>query len=398
MLNLTSLNQRINYLLTEINKKIENPLTSDLDANGFDILNVNNIDLNTINGGAYPPVVPTDDLDATLTAGNNAGANDIDMNNNDILNVNNIDLTTINSNPYPPAVDNLDATLTAGNSAGANEIDMNNNDIRKVNHLRFFGSSLISDTGSNMTIQSVGDLIINQPSGNMGIDISNPANRLEVLSQNRSFAVLDSGVPNYAEIGWVGSGGTAPTFGYISGYATVLRTGNNRAGLTDRLTINNLGGFRIDGSYGFSGQVLSSNGSGSSPSWTYMNEITVVKTASAVTIPNNSNTTITFNQEVRDTKNWFTSPSATITPNISGTYLITANAIALNSTNRGLINITRNGSVIASTDIGGDANDLSCSIHENITSGQNIAVIIYQNSGVSKTTRVTLGVQLISPI
>jgi hypothetical protein len=36
------------------------------------------------------------DLDTTLTTGNNAGANDIDMNNNDILQVNNIDLTTIN--------------------------------------------------------------------------------------------------------------------------------------------------------------------------------------------------------------------------------------------------------------------------------------------------------------
>ena len=42
-------------------------------------------------------------LDTTLTTGNNAGANDIDMNNQDILNVNNIDLTTINGGAYPPS-------------------------------------------------------------------------------------------------------------------------------------------------------------------------------------------------------------------------------------------------------------------------------------------------------
>ena len=43
------------------------------------------------------------DLDSTLTTGNNAGANDIDMNGNDILQVNNIDLTTINGGAYPPS-------------------------------------------------------------------------------------------------------------------------------------------------------------------------------------------------------------------------------------------------------------------------------------------------------
>ena len=60
------------------------------------------------------------DLDTTLTTGNNAGTNDIDMNNQDILNVDNIDLTTINGSAYPPVVaDNtLTEVLTAGNDAG----------------------------------------------------------------------------------------------------------------------------------------------------------------------------------------------------------------------------------------------------------------------------------------
>ena len=73
-------------------------------------------------------------LDTTLTTGNNAGANDIDMNNNDILQVNNIDLTTINGLP-PAGAENLDQTLTIGNNAGANDIDMNGNDILQVNNI-----------------------------------------------------------------------------------------------------------------------------------------------------------------------------------------------------------------------------------------------------------------------
>jgi hypothetical protein len=42
------------------------------------------------------------DLDSVLTLGNNAGSNDIDLNSNDLLNVNNINLNTINGAPYPP--------------------------------------------------------------------------------------------------------------------------------------------------------------------------------------------------------------------------------------------------------------------------------------------------------
>ena len=51
------------------------------------------------------------DLDTTLTTGNNAGANDIDMNNQDILNVDNIDLTTINGSAYPPTTSSANTTL-----------------------------------------------------------------------------------------------------------------------------------------------------------------------------------------------------------------------------------------------------------------------------------------------
>jgi len=103
MLNLASLNQRVNYLTGKINS-IPNP-----------------------------PVADT--LSAVLTAGNSAGAKDINMNNNDILAVDNINLTTINGSAYPPSVPvpTLDQVLASGNSSnlsvnltGANyTIDLN---------------------------------------------------------------------------------------------------------------------------------------------------------------------------------------------------------------------------------------------------------------------------------
>ena len=78
------------------------------------------------------PVPTTSDLADVLINGNNAGANDIDMNNQDILQVDNIDLVTINGSAYPPAVSTLADVLLAGNNAGINGIDMNNNSINNV--------------------------------------------------------------------------------------------------------------------------------------------------------------------------------------------------------------------------------------------------------------------------
>ena len=65
--------------------------------------------LEYFNGISWLPVSsqPTDNLEDTLNAGNNAGTNDIDMNSQDILNVNDISLTTINGGVYPPAPGNL---------------------------------------------------------------------------------------------------------------------------------------------------------------------------------------------------------------------------------------------------------------------------------------------------
>jgi len=104
MLNLASLNQRVNALASKIN----------------------NIPV--------PPVADT--LSAVLVAGNSAGANDIQMNNNDILGVNNINLTTINSLAYPPTpiVPNLSSVLSAGNTANTS-INMNGQSINNITAL-----------------------------------------------------------------------------------------------------------------------------------------------------------------------------------------------------------------------------------------------------------------------
>jgi len=102
------------------------------------------------------------DLDTTLTTGNNAGANDIDMNNNDILQVNNIDLTTINGSAYPPTIPtpDLDAVLTTGN-------DANNQSI--LNALRYECSGASGQvrvgTGSGASGQGTSSIALGQNAG-----------------------------------------------------------------------------------------------------------------------------------------------------------------------------------------------------------------------------------------
>ena len=125
-----SLDQRVNALSSRINA-IPAPVVSDLnatlaagdDAGGLSIFNLNDLSTITINGSAYPPVVPADDLTSVLTAGNAAGGLSI-------TGLNDVALTTINGSAYPPVVaaDNLTAVLTAGNTAtGASAaINLNN--------------------------------------------------------------------------------------------------------------------------------------------------------------------------------------------------------------------------------------------------------------------------------
>ncbi len=67
----------------------------------------------------YVDGLPIPNLSDVLTSDNSAGTNDIDMNNNDILQVNNIDLVTINGSAYPPSgiTPDLNQVLTVGNTS-----------------------------------------------------------------------------------------------------------------------------------------------------------------------------------------------------------------------------------------------------------------------------------------
>jgi hypothetical protein len=145
--------------------------------------------LNSITGGGGGGVPTSSNLAVVLDNGNSAGTFDIDMNNNDILQVDNIDLVTINGSAYPPpssiatnlaggiasqipfqsalnttsfiangtsgqylksngtatpswatipvipATPTLSQVLVAGNSAGLTSINMNNNNITSVGGL-----------------------------------------------------------------------------------------------------------------------------------------------------------------------------------------------------------------------------------------------------------------------
>jgi hypothetical protein len=155
-----------------------------------------------INGGGIPT---SSDLADVLLNGDSAGTSDIDMNNNDILQVDNIDLVTINGSAYPPpsaiatnlaggiasqipfqsalnttsfiangssgqylksngtatpswatipvipATPTLAQVLTAGNSAGLTSINMNNNNISSVASL--FGQAVqLTNTTASTTL------------------------------------------------------------------------------------------------------------------------------------------------------------------------------------------------------------------------------------------------------
>ena len=94
------LNQKYNQLLALIQglpttHDLTEVLTAGDDAGGLDITNLNNINLTTINGAAYPPpaVIPT--LGGVLGSGNDGLGQSI-------TNINDVALTTINGAAYPP--------------------------------------------------------------------------------------------------------------------------------------------------------------------------------------------------------------------------------------------------------------------------------------------------------
>ena len=210
------------------------------------------------------------DLDTTLTTGNNAGTNDIDMNNNDILQVNNIALTTINGGAYPPVVaDNtLTEVLTAGNDAGGL-------DITNLNQLSLSGTSTITDsTGdlviqppTNQTIQLGNNIYVDTQNNRVGINVPVPTEDLEIdgniqLDTGSFSKIVFYDKPNNHEHGEIDAGGEGTNGGRIR-----FQTKVDGGAVTEKLRITANGRIGLGGAnYGTSGQVLTSNGA-SPPTW-----------------------------------------------------------------------------------------------------------------------------------
>ena len=212
----------------------------DLDMNGNDILNVNDINTTLINGSAYPPPV-ADTLAQILTNGNSAGSNDIDMNGQNITNVTNINgsaypptetlaqiltngnsagttdldmnsqnilnVTNINGSAYPPpsSVDNLADTLLQGNSAGATNIDMNSQDVENVDELQVDNITGRNGVGNDIRLNS--DINVN------GNDFQN--------CNFFNFSAFTGALfcPNTIQI-QTGTGGTAGNLDIVLGHST----------------------------------------------------------------------------------------------------------------------------------------------------------------------------------
>ena len=193
------------------------------------------------------------DLDTTLTTGNNAGSNDIDMNNQDILNVDNIDLTTINGSAYPPSIPapDLDAVLTTGNNAGSNDIDMNNNDILQLKNINNY-------------------LYFDAVNSRLGINVPVPTEDLELdgnfqLNTGSTSKIVFYDVPAAHENAEIDAESEGTNGGLIK-----FQTKIDGGAVTEKLQINNTGAIGLGGAnYGTAGQVLTSQGSTALPTWEF---------------------------------------------------------------------------------------------------------------------------------
>jgi hypothetical protein len=109
--------------------------------------------LNSITGGGGGGVPTSSNLAVVLGNGNSAGTFDIDMNNNDILQVDNIDLVTINGSAYPPVavVPTLQEVLSAGNQTDQTiQLFDSISSPTVTTNLQYFGIS----SNSNLTFQT----------------------------------------------------------------------------------------------------------------------------------------------------------------------------------------------------------------------------------------------------
>ena len=119
------------------------------------------------------------------------------------------------------------------------------------------------------------------------------------------------------------------------------------------------------------------------------------------TIPSNTNYTLDFGAgtETIDVGGWHdttTNPSR-ITVDLDGIYIINFNVYDLISSNRALLNVYQNSSIIGSFDsaVGEAHNDFTFTRYVSASSGDYFSGVLYQNSGTSKTADIAFAVQLI---
>ena len=85
---------------------------------------------------------------------------------------------------------------------------------------------------------------------------------LEVHSQNRSVRIFDSGVNNYAELGFTSQGSNGPANGYLSGNAVVIRTGGSRETMQDVFVALSDGNVKAYGDLQVDGTINAAAGKG----------------------------------------------------------------------------------------------------------------------------------------
>ena len=119
------------------------------------------------------------------------------------------------------------------------------------------------------------------------------------------------------------------------------------------------------------------------------------------TIPSNSNYTLNFGAgtETIDVGGWHdtsTNPNR-ITVDLDGIYIINFNVYDLISTNRALLNVYQNTTIIGSFDsaVGEAHNDFTFTRYASASSGDYFFGVIFQNSGSDKTADIAFAVHLI---
>ena len=273
------------------------------------------------------------------------------------------------------------------------------------------GASIFSPAGNTLTLGTNNvERIRIKNDGKIGIGTNNPQAMLEV--QDRSGGTL-IGLSVGTQYGNAGFGGynnypaimnnTAQPliycdtnndrtifFGDTVGFGTTCAFRVNGA---ERLRIGNAGQLGIAGAnYGTSGQVLTSQGSGSAVQWATPavtgGNMFIAKMSGGYNTSNNTDGEIVFQNEVFDSDNRYSNSNGRFTPNVAGYYFIDASLqFSTNSANNLFEStIWKNGSEQFKNRMWNDGanSELHCKVTGIVAvngSSDYISIAAWQNSG-----------------